>query len=54
MLISPFPGPRKTPNSWVDSLANETYIINGECDRMGAQYTGELQGGEHGHPYDDF
>src|ERR1700678_1124586 len=48
------PGPRKTPKSWVDNVANKIYIINGECERTGAQYTNELHSGDHGHPYDDF
>ncbi|KAF8804270.1 hypothetical protein BYT27DRAFT_7069042, partial [Phlegmacium glaucopus] len=50
------PGPRKTPNSWVDTVAKKIYIINGECDRVGAQFTSELlvHYGAPGHPYDDF
>ena len=48
------PGPRKTPNSWVDNASDRFYLINGECDRLGASLSGELHGGDCGHPFDDF
>ena len=48
------PGPRKTPNSWVDNTQKKFYLLGGECDRMGAVLKGELHGGDHGHAFDDF
>lgn len=48
------PGPRKTPNTWVDNASDRFYLLNGECDRMGASLSGEMHGGDCGHPYDDF
>ena len=48
------PGPRKTPSSWVDNNEDIFYLIFGECDRMGAMYSGEMHGGDHGHTFDDF
>ncbi|KAF9524626.1 hypothetical protein CPB83DRAFT_861014 [Crepidotus variabilis] len=48
------PGPRKTPCSWVDPTNDTFYLIGGECDRMGAKYSGEIHGGDHGHGFNDF
>lgn len=48
------PGPRKTPNSWVDNTEKKFYLLGGECDRMGAVLKGELHGGDHGYAFDDF
>ncbi|KAF8965646.1 hypothetical protein BDZ97DRAFT_1811635 [Flammula alnicola] len=48
------PGPRKTPNGWVDNAKDKFYLLGGECDRMGAALSGEMHGGDCGHPFDDF
>jgi hypothetical protein len=48
------PGPRKTPSSWIDKAGERIYLVFGECDREGAEHTGEPHGADCGYPYGDF
>lgn len=48
------PGPRKTPCSWADPIGGRFYLLFGECDRMGAAYSGEIHGADHGYAFNDF
>ncbi|KAF8965649.1 hypothetical protein BDZ97DRAFT_1811650 [Flammula alnicola] len=47
------PGPRKTPSSWVDETQGRIFLFGGECDRTGAEFTGELHGADCGYAYED-